>query len=69
MADNSPTAGKCPVMHGGNTTSGDSNMKWWPSAFNLAILNQHDSKTKPLGAAVNYREELKNWMLMLLKKT
>ncbi|PFG54040.1 catalase-peroxidase [Marinobacter sp. LV10R520-4] len=68
MADNSPTAGKCPVMHGGNTTSGGSNMKWWPSALNLAILNQHDSKTKPLGAAVNYREELKKLDVDALKK-
>lgn len=68
MADSNPTAGKCPVMHGGNTSSGSSNMKWWPSALNLAILNQHDSKTKPLGADFNYREELKKLDVDALKK-
>ena len=68
MADSNNNAGKCPVMHGGNTTSGSSNMKWWPSALNLAILNQHDSKTKPLGADFNYREELEKLDVAALKK-
>jgi len=31
--------GKCPVMHGGNTTSGQSVMEWWPNALNLDILH------------------------------
>ena len=68
MADSNPTAGKCPVMHGGNTSSGSSNMKWWPSALNLSILNQHDSKTQPMGADFNYREELKKLDVDALKK-
>ena len=68
MADNNPTAGKCPVMHGANTSVGSTNMKWWPSALNLAILNQHDTKTKPLGADFNYREELKKLDVDALKK-
>jgi len=38
--------GKCPVMHGGNTTVGSSTMEWWPKALNLDILHQHDSKEK-----------------------
>jgi hypothetical protein len=25
------TSGKCPVMHGGATASGISNMDWWPA--------------------------------------
>ncbi len=41
--------GKCPVMHGGNTSSESSVMNWWPNALNLDILHQHDTKTNPLG--------------------
>jgi len=50
---------KCPVMHGGATESGMSNMEWWPKSLNLDILHQHDSKTNPLGADFNYRDEVK----------
>jgi catalase-peroxidase len=42
--------GQCPVMHGGATSSGMSNMEWWPKALNLDILHQHDTKTNPMGA-------------------
>lgn len=61
-------AGKCPVMHGGNTVSGKSVMDWWPNALNLDILHQHDSKTNPLGADFDYREELKTLDVEALKK-
>ncbi len=54
------TAGKCPVMHGGNTAMGTSNMDWWPNALNLDILHQHDSKTDPMGRGFNYRQEVRN---------
>ena len=37
------TAGKCPVMHGGNTAAGTSVMDWWPKALSLDILHQHDT--------------------------
>ncbi|TDX99649.1 catalase/peroxidase HPI [Thiohalophilus thiocyanatoxydans] len=50
---------KCPVMHGGATESGQSNMEWWPRALNLDILHQHDTKTNPLGEEFNYRDEVK----------
>ena len=49
---------KCPVMHGGNTATGTSNMEWWPNALNLDILHQHDTKTNPMGPDFNYREEV-----------
>jgi catalase-peroxidase len=61
-------AGKCPVMHGGNTAMGKSNMDWWPNALNLDILHQHDSKTNPLGPDFNYAEELKKLDVDALKK-
>ena len=50
--------GKCPVMHGANSTTGATNMDWWPKALNLDILHQHDSKTNPL-AGFNYRDAVK----------
>ena len=34
--------GKCPVMHGSNTSNDSHNMDWWPKAINLDILHQHD---------------------------
>lgn len=59
---------QCPVMHGGLTSSSMSNMDWWPKALNLDILHQHDSKTNPLGADFNYREELKKLDVEALKR-
>ena len=70
MDGNQPAgAGKCPVMHGGNTaTSSNSVTGWWPGALNLDILSQHDTKTDPLGRGFNYREELKKLDVEALKR-
>ena len=65
MTDNS---GKCPVVHGAETTTGSTNTHWWPSTLNLDILHQHDAKTNPLGNDFNYREELKNLDVDALKQ-
>jgi catalase-peroxidase len=62
-----PTTGQCPVMHGANSTAGQSNMAWWPNALNLDILHQHDTKTNPLKGH-NYREEVKKLDVAALKK-
>lgn len=62
------TGGKCPVMHGGHTASGKSNRDWWPNALNFDILHQHDTKTNPMGADFDYREELKKLDVEALKK-
>ncbi|RPH93807.1 MAG: catalase/peroxidase HPI [Lysobacterales bacterium] len=59
--------GKCPVMHGGHTAVGKSNMEWWPKALNLDILHQHDSKPNPLGPGFDYREEVKKLDVHALK--
>ena len=68
MSENSTnTAGKCPVMHGGNTAAKDAVMAWWPKALNLDILHQHDRKTNPLGPGFDYREELKKLDVDALK--
>ncbi|WP_298120735.1 catalase/peroxidase HPI [uncultured Aurantimicrobium sp.] len=62
------SAGKCPVMHGAQTTTGKSNMDWWPNALNLDILHQQDSKTNPLGEGFDYRAQVKQLDVAALKK-
>ena len=62
------TAGKCPVMHGGATSTGLSNLDWWPKALSLDILHQQDSKTNPMGADFNYREAVKTLDVEALKQ-
>jgi len=59
--------GKCPVMHGGMTTTGKSNTDWWPNALNLDILHQHDTKSNPMGQDFDYREEVKQLDVETLK--
>ncbi len=68
MDNNATTGGKCPVMHGGATSTGMSNMEWWPAALNLDILHQHDIKTNPMGEGFSYREEVKKLDVAALKK-
>ncbi|SDW45010.1 catalase-peroxidase [Albimonas donghaensis] len=65
--DGNDTAGKCPVMHGGQTAMSRAVMDWWPNALNLDILHQHDSKTNPMGPDFDYREELKKLDVEALK--
>ena len=60
--------GKCPVMHGGNTSVSTTEKEWWPNALNLDILHQHDSKTNPMGPDFDYHEELKKLDVEALKK-
>lgn len=67
-ANHDASAGKCPVMHGGNTSTKANVMAWWPNALNLDILSQHDTKTNPLGQEFNYQEELKKLDIEALKK-
>ncbi|MBU1311795.1 MAG: catalase/peroxidase HPI [Gammaproteobacteria bacterium] len=62
------TTGKCPVMHGGNTSAALNEKNWWPKALNLDILHQHDSKTNPLGQDFNYAEAFKKLDLAAVKQ-
>ncbi|EKO3913854.1 catalase/peroxidase HPI [Vibrio metschnikovii] len=66
-SNNTSSGGKCPVMHGAVTSNEMTNMDWWPKALNLDILHQHDTKTNPMGADFNYREELKKLDVAALK--
>ena len=60
--------GKCPVMHGANTTAEKTEHSWWPKTLNLDILHQQDHKTNPMGKDFNYREEVKKLDVKALKK-
>ncbi|TVR76245.1 MAG: catalase/peroxidase HPI [Chitinophagaceae bacterium] len=59
--------GKCPVMHGANSTASQSVFNWWPKALNLDILHQHDTKSNPLGEDFDYAEEFKKLDLEAVK--
>ncbi len=66
-SNNTAGGGKCPVMHGGNTT-GATSADWWPNALNLDILDQHDTRTNPLGQGFNYRAALATLDVEALKR-
>ncbi|WP_425914793.1 catalase/peroxidase HPI [Pseudomonas sp. GWSMS-1] len=55
---------KCPFSSGAgkNSVSGGAprNADWWPNQLNLKILQQHSSKSDPMGADFNYSEEFKS---------
>lgn len=53
-------AAKCPVMHGGNTSTGNSPTKWWPERLNLDILRQHGAPTSPMAPDYNHKEAVKS---------
>ncbi len=53
------TVGKCPVMHGGNTSMSKPVTKWWPNSLNLEILHQHGARTNPMDTDFDYRSEVK----------
>ncbi|MBP9207419.1 MAG: catalase/peroxidase HPI [Kofleriaceae bacterium] len=68
MSDSKTSTGRCPVMHGANTTVGTSPMSWWPEALDLDILHQHDRKSNPLGPDFDYRQEVKKLDVAALKR-
>ncbi|MDX1297225.1 MAG: catalase/peroxidase HPI [Pseudomonas sp.] len=55
---------KCPFSGGAgkNSVSGGApkNADWWPNQLNLKILQQHSSKSDPMGADFNYAEAFKS---------
>jgi catalase-peroxidase len=65
--NDSPRAGKCPVVHGAITETGVTVTDWWPKTLNLDILHQHDSKVNPL-KGFNYREEVQKLDFAALKR-
>ncbi|WP_044409144.1 catalase/peroxidase HPI [Thiomicrospira microaerophila] len=62
------SGGKCPVMHGANSSVEKSTMDFWPNALNLDILHQHDGKVNPMEPDFDYREAVKTLDFEALKK-
>ena len=59
------TEAKCPFHHtaGGGTTNRD----WWPKQLKVELLQQHSSKSNPMGQNFNYAEEFKSLDLAEVK--
>ncbi|MEJ6579467.1 MAG: catalase/peroxidase HPI [Akkermansiaceae bacterium] len=63
--------GKCPVMHGANSSTawkGVSNRFWWPNQLNLKLLHQHSDLSDPMGEEFDYAEEFKKLDFAALKQ-
>jgi catalase-peroxidase len=56
---------KCPFHHaaGGGTTNQD----WWPNQLRVDLLNQHSTKSDPLGEQFDYAEAFKSLDYKALK--
>ncbi len=62
-----PTEAKCPFNHA-PTDKGTTNRDWWPNQLKVDLLNQHSSKSDPMGADFDYAKEFKSLDLAALKK-
>jgi catalase-peroxidase len=60
------TPAKCPFNHGASST-GTSNRDWWPNQLKVELLNQHSSKSDPMGGDFNYAKEFKSLDLAAVK--
>lgn len=56
---------KCPFH--APASGGTSNKDWWPNQLRLDLLNQHSSRSNPLGPSFNYAEEFKKLDYQALK--
>src|SRR5512139_2509098 len=62
---------KYPLTGGANpqvTGRGPTNRDWWPNQLKLDILQQHSSKSNPMGEGFNYAKEFKSLDLEAVKK-
>ena len=60
------TESKCPFPHA--AANGTSNKDWWPKQLRLDVLNQHSSKSNPMGENFDYATEFKSLDFAALKK-
>jgi catalase-peroxidase len=63
---NENSQAKCPFSH--TAGRGMSNADWWPNQLRLDILNQHSSRSNPMGGSFKYAEEFKSLDLAAVKK-
>ena len=59
---------KCPYTGSKLASEGTFNQDWWPNQLNLDILQQHCSKSNPMGEGFNYAKEFKSLNLAAVKK-
>jgi catalase-peroxidase len=59
------TEGKCPFHHVAG--AGAANKDWWPNPLRVDLLNQHSSKSNPLGTQFDYAEQFKKLDYRALK--
>jgi len=57
---------KCPFNH--TVGGGTSNKDWWPKHLPLDLLQQHSSKSDPMGPGFDYAKEFKSLDYAALKK-
>ena len=60
------TEAQCPFHH--TAGGGTSNRDWWPKQLKVELLQQHSSKSNPMGDDFNYAEEFKSLDLAAVKK-
>lgn len=57
---------QCPFHHA--VTRGPVNRDWWPNQLRVDLLNQHSSKSDPMGEDFDYAKEFKSLDYEALKK-
>ncbi|MGZ6098424.1 MAG: catalase/peroxidase HPI, partial [Myxococcaceae bacterium] len=60
------TEAKCPFDHVAGRGRG--NKDWWPNALHVDLLNQHSSRSDPMGGDFDYAKEFKSIDYKALKK-
>jgi catalase-peroxidase len=60
------TEAQCPFHQG--LKRRQTNRDWWPNQLQVELLNQHSSKSNPMGRDFNYAEEFKSLDLAAVKK-
>ncbi|WP_202840223.1 catalase/peroxidase HPI [Luteimonas saliphila] len=58
---------KCPIHHA-TAGGGTSNRDWWPQQLRLDLLNQHSTRSNPLGEGFDYAEAFDKLDYHALKK-
>ena len=64
---NSSNDAKCPFNHAASG-GGRSNRDWWPGQLRLDLLQQHSSKSDPMGADFDYAKAFNSLDLAAVKK-
>lgn len=66
MQNQNASEAKCPFNHaaGGGTT----NQVWWPNQLKVELLQQHSTKSNPMGKDFDYAKEFKSLDLAAVKE-